>query len=132
MTSPIFQADPANQVPLGSDRRTMGRISPPWTSHSMRNHGSRLAGKRHGSHPRERRRELREHRQVSVKTNPVDAPDAKRQERPLVLEATKLALHGSTRAVELARALRLARDQRVQTVGLDPSGAGLALAGGAA
>ncbi len=75
---------------------------------------------------------LREDRQVGMQPDAIQSSDAQREQRPLVLEATELALDGSARAVELARAVRLARDQRVQAVGLDPSGGGLALAGRAA
>ncbi|MEA2141278.1 MAG: hypothetical protein QOC91_1377, partial [Solirubrobacteraceae bacterium] len=42
------------------------------------------------------------------------------RERPLMLGASELALDSATARVELAGALGLARDQRVQTVGLDP------------
>ena len=49
-----------------------------------------------------------------------------------MLEPAELALDAATALVELRAALRVARDQRVQAVGLDPAGLGLALARGAA
>src|SRR4051812_8292420 len=79
-----------------------------------------------------RARELGEDRQVGVQPDAVQTTDAKRGERPLILEATELALDCAARAVELRGALRLARDQRVQAVSLDPRGRGLALGRGAA
>src|SRR4051812_1021893 len=76
----------------------------------------------------ERARQLVEDRQVGVQLHAIQPTDAEWRERPLVLEASKLALNGRAATVELLEPLRLARDQRVQTAGLDPHGRGLALA----
>ena len=58
--------------------------------------------------------------------------DSQGCERPFVLEPSELRLDGCTTAVEPLPAQRLARDQRMEAVGLDPHGRGLALAGWAA
>src|SRR5215218_7578690 len=67
-----------------------------------------------------------------MEPDPVKSAYAQRQERPFVLETAELALNSPTPSVELARARRVARDERVQTVGFDPRRSGLALPGRAA
>ncbi len=67
-----------------------------------------------------------------MEPHPLDPSHAERQQRPLVLEATELALDGAARTVEIRGAHRLAWDQGVQAVGLDPTGLRLALSGRAA
>jgi hypothetical protein len=62
---------------------------------------------------RQRGGELREDRQIGVQPNPVQPTDAERGERPIVLEASELALDGGAALVERAEAVGLARDQRV-------------------
>lgn len=79
-----------------------------------------------------RARELGEDGEVGVEPNAVDAPDAQRRERPVVFEPSELPFDGSALLVELAEARRLARDERVEAVGLDPPGGGGAFAGRAA
>src|SRR5436190_7131873 len=49
-----------------------------------------------------------------------------------MLQPTELSFHGSASPVEVAPSLGLARDERVEAVGLYPTGCGLALAGRAA
>ena len=85
-----------------------------------------------GSRLPERAAKLGEDRQVGVKPDSLKAAYAQREQRPFVLEPSELALDGSTAAVQVARPLRVARDQGVQPVGLDPHARGLALARGAA
>lgn len=55
----------------------------------------RLRPDRLGSRPCEGAGQLGKDCQVSVQPHAVDAPDAQRRERPVVLEAAKLALDGS-------------------------------------
>ena len=76
--------------------------------------------------------ELGEDRQVGMKPDPFDPSHAEREQRPLVLQAPELALDGATAPVEGLPPLRLARDQRMQPVRLDPPARRLALAGRAA
>ena len=76
--------------------------------------------------------EPREHHEVGVKPDALDAPNAERSEAVVVLQAAELALDGGAASVELAPPERLARDQRVQAVSLDPPARGLALASRAA
>ena len=77
-------------------------------------------------------RELGEDREVGVQSHALDAAHAQRQQRPFVLQPSELALDGSTAAVERLGPLRVARDERVQPVGLDPCRLRLAFAGRAA
>lgn len=70
--------------------------------------------------PAQRARELREDREVGVQPHALDAANAQRQRRPLVLRRPNFALHGTTAAVERLGALSVAGDQRVQPIGLDP------------
>ena len=84
--------------------------------------GCGLRRERYGSRSTERAGELGEDRQVGVKPNPVPATDPERKQRPLMLEPPELPLDRAARAVKVARALGLARDERVQPVGLDPTG----------
>ncbi len=79
-----------------------------------------------------RARQLGEDRQIGVEPNPIQTPDAERQQCPFVLESSELSLHRAAAPVELARALRLSRNQRMQPVRFDPHGRGLALPGRAA
>jgi hypothetical protein len=81
---------------------------------------------------RERVGELGEDGEVGVKANLVQPAYAQGQQRPFVLEPAKLALNRPTALVERRGPLRVARDERVQPVGLDPCGLRLALAGRAA
>ena len=67
-----------------------------------------------------------------MEPNPLDAPNAEREQRPLILEPAELALDGPTAPVERLPPLRLARDKGMQPVGLDPGRAGATLAGRAA
>src|SRR5437763_11693403 len=91
-----------------------------------------LYRERYGSRSGERGGEAGEDAEVGVKLNLREPTDAERLQAPLVLEPAELPLHRSASSVEVAPPLRLARDQRVQAVGLDPAGSGLALAGSAA
>src|SRR5690348_17073724 len=77
-------------------------------------------------------RELRKDCQVGVQPNPVKTANAEREESPLMLEAAELTLDTAARGVQLLAALALARDERVQPVGLDPLRRRGADAGGAA
>lgn len=56
-----------------------------------------------------------------MKPNPVQATNAEGQQRPRMLQASELALDRSTALVQLAEARGLARNQRVQAVGLQPA-----------
>jgi two-component system nitrate/nitrite response regulator NarL len=67
-------------------------------------------------------RQLGEDRQICVQPHSIQAADAGREQRPFVLEPAELPLDSAARAVELARALRVARDEGVQPVGLDLAG----------
>ena len=87
----------------------------------LRSRGDRPARQRAG--------QLGEDGQVSVEPNPLDPTDAERKQRPLILEPSELALDGPAAPVERLPPLRLAGDQGMQAVGLDPTGARLALAG---
>lgn len=51
-----------------------------------------------------------------MEPDPIQPTDAQREQRPFVLEPAELVLDGSAAAVQLARALSLARDERVQPV----------------
>ena len=84
--------------------------------------GGFLSRERYGSRPYEGAGELREDRQVRVKPDSLDASRSQREQRPLVLEPTELALDGGAALVELASARCLARHERVQAVGLNPPG----------
>ena len=81
---------------------------------------------------RESAAEFRQDRQIGVEADAFDAAYAEREERPFVLEPSELSLDGAAAAVQLARPFRGARDQRVQSIRLDPHGRGLALPGRAA
>ena len=63
-----------------------------------------------------------------MKLDATQATNAERGEAILMLEAAELALDGGTATVDLPW-LRLARNERVQAVGLDPLGLGGALSG---
>jgi hypothetical protein len=80
----------------------------------------RLRRERYGARPGERAGKLGENRQIGMQPNTLQATDAERGQRPLMLEAAELPLDRPTRTVELRGARRVARDQRVQPVGLDP------------
>ncbi len=58
--------------------------------------------------------------QIDVQRHALDPAHPQRKKRPLVLQAPELPLYGTTAAVQGLPPLRLARDQRVQPVGLDP------------
>src|SRR5438128_1418092 len=73
--------------------------------------------------------EPREDRQVSVEPYPFDAADAQWKQGPLVLQASELALDRSALVVQALEPGRLTRDQRVETVSLDPLRRGRTLAG---
>src|SRR4051794_5090266 len=92
-------ARPSLASTLASSRSSTGRVL-----HELRGH--QCAG------------ELGEDGEVGVKPDSLKPTGAKRRECPFVLEASELALDTGTASVELAPAGRLARDQRVQTVGL--------------
>src|SRR5215211_978831 len=62
----------------------------------------------------------------------LQAAHANRGQSVLVLQAAELALHGGAAPVQRAPAARVAGNERVAALGLDPSGLGLALAGRAA
>jgi hypothetical protein len=67
-----------------------------------------------------------------VHPDAIQSANAKRRETAFMLEASKLALDRSAAAIERSEARRLAWDQRVQTVGVEPDRRGPALAGRAA
>ena len=73
--------------------------------------------------------ELREDRQVGVKPHAFDSADPQRQERSFVLQSSELALDRATLAVQRTEPLGVARDERVQPVGLDPNACRCAFAG---
>jgi hypothetical protein len=89
-------------------------------------------GRRLSRSVRQRASQLGEDRQIGVQPNAVQSAHAKRRERPLVLETPELTLDASAATVERLEPLGLARDERVQTVCLDPRRSGLALGRGAA
>src|SRR5436190_8504818 len=74
----------------------------------------------HGSRSREMASQLREDREVGVQPDAIQSSDAQREQRPLMLEPSELALDSSARAVKVARALGVTGDQRVQAIRLDP------------
>ncbi len=86
----------------------------------------------HGPIPAQRRSELGEDRQIGVQPHALDSTHAEGQQRPFVLESSELALAGPSAAVERLGPGGVARDQRVQAIGLDPCGLRLALTGRAA
>jgi GT2 family glycosyltransferase len=92
----------------------------------------RSSRERYGPLAVQRTRELGEDRQVRVKPHSLDMAHSQRRESPFALEASKGLLDGCTAPVEALPAQRLARDQRVQAVGLDPHRCGLTFAGRAA
>ena len=57
-----------------------------------------------------------------MESDPLQSTDAERGKPVLMLQAPELPFHSGASPVEVAPALRLARDERVQTVGLDPDG----------
>src|SRR4051812_19259445 len=63
----------------------------------------------------QRERESREDREVGVKPDALQSPDAQRRESVVVLQAAELALNGRAAAVEVAEPLTVARDAREQT-----------------
>ena len=64
-----------------------------------------------------------------MKLHTLDSTNTHGREAPFVLEPAERPLDGGASPVEPLPAQRLAGDQRVQTVGLDPDRRGLALAG---
>jgi hypothetical protein len=74
-------------------------------------------------------RQAGKHGEVGVKLNAIQSANAERGEAVLVLESSELALDGRASTVEGTPPLRLTRDERVQTVGLDPPRLGRALSG---
>ena len=91
-----------------------------------------LRRERSRSHSTERLREPGEHHEVSVELDSFKPSNAERREPIFLFEPAELALASGASPVEVAPPLRLARDQRVQPVGLDPDGRGLAASGQAA
>lgn len=67
-----------------------------------------------------------------MKLDPLKTTNAQRRERPFVLETPELAFDRRAALVELAPARRLARDQRVEAMGLDSAACGFAFPGRAA
>ena len=63
-----------------------------------------------------------------MERDPLQATHAQWGEAVVVLQTSERALDGGTAPVQLAPALRLARDERVQPRSLDPPARGLALA----
>ena len=94
--------------------------------------GPALCGERNGSRSGKREAKPSEHRQVSVERDPLAATEAKRRQAVLVVQAPELALDGCAASVEVAPALRLARNERVPTVSFHPPGGGVTLSGWAA
>ncbi len=90
-----------------------------------------LRRERNGSRSVQRTRQLGEDRQVGVEPDPLDSPNAEREQRPIILEPTELPLDCGAPSVERLSPLRLARHQGMKAVRLDPSGGGGALPGGA-
>src|SRR5207245_6884158 len=86
----------------------------------------RLGLRRQRNRPRaaESEREPSEHHEVSVESDALQSADPKRSQSVLMLQPPELALDGSTTPVEVAPALRLARDQRVESRRLAPQGLG--------
>lgn len=80
----------------------------------------------------ERQAEPSKHRQVGMEPHALQAADAQGREAKPALQGGKLALDRATAVVQLAPTLRLSRDERVATVGLDPHALGRALTGRAA
>jgi len=79
-----------------------------------------LSGERHDSHASECLRQPRQHREVSVKLNASESANAKRCQPVLMLQPAELALDSSTTPVQIAPALRVARDERMKPGSLDP------------
>ena len=71
-----------------------------------------LRGERNGPHSAERPPESREHREVGVKRDLLQAPDAERGEAVVVLAPPKLALDSSASPVQVAELLRVSGDAR--------------------
>jgi hypothetical protein len=71
-------------------------------------------------------------RQVCMEANAVKSANSERKQAPLMLEPTELAFNCTTAGTERLAALALARDERMQPVGLDPHACGCADGGGTA
>jgi len=69
-----------------------------------------LRRERNGPRTTERLRESREHRQVGVKRDLLQSPDAKWGEAVVVLQPPKLALDSSAAPVQILEPLSVARD----------------------
>jgi hypothetical protein len=91
-----------------------------------------LCGQWHRSRLGECGSEPGEDRQVGMEPDPLKSPDTERQQRPLVLEASILALDRTALAVELLPPVRPPRDQGVESAGRDPLAGRGAFAGWAA
>src|ERR1700757_1918246 len=83
---------------------------------------------RQGAFPIQCRGQLREDREVRVKPHTLDPAHPEWREAPFVLQPAEASLDGRTAPVEALPAQRLARDQGVEAVGLDPDGCRRALA----
>src|ERR1035437_4615839 len=77
----------------------------------------------------QRDRQLGEDREVRVKAHTLDPSHPQGSEAPFVLQPPEGSLYRRAAPVEAFEAQSLARDEGVQTVGLDPHRRGLALAG---
>jgi len=123
---------PANDPAL-MDQRGIGE-SRNTVSTSARDAGRRascrppdLSGEGNGPRSRESLRQPSQHREVGVKRDPLKTPNPDRSQPVLMLQASKLALGSRAATVEVAPPLRLAWDERVQAVSLDPPRLGGAL-----
>jgi hypothetical protein len=81
-----------------------------------------------GSRSREGAGERGKNRQVSVKRDAIQSANAERQQRPLILEPSELALDCGAARVQLSPSGSLARNQGMQPIGRHPSARGAALA----
>src|ERR1035437_7834287 len=77
----------------------------------------------------QRDRQLGEDREVRVKAHTLDPSHPQGSEAPFVLQPPEGSLYRRAAPVEAFEAQSLARDEGVQSVGLDPHRRGLALAG---
>lgn len=75
---------------------------------------SGLRGERCGSRSGESLRQTREHHEVGVEHDPLQASDAKRSQAVLVLEPPELALDRTAPTIEVAPARSVTRDRKVQ------------------
>ena len=94
--------------------------------------GGGLRREWNGSRSGERHGKRGEDAEVGVERDSIEAANAERAEPVLVLQAAERPLDGSASPVQVTEALGVSRDQRVEAVGLDPAGRGLALTGRAA